>query len=104
MEGIVTTGKINSNGSEIKFTTEDNVSIGSSFKMPVENRFHYYEATSVELGDNNNLIVTAKEVGYWARKLDRYPDFNLRNIVGLKVEQMTGIEELKKLREASCWC
>lgn len=104
MKGIITTGKILQNGSEIKFTTNDNVSVGNKFKTTLGERNHYYESISIELGDNNNFVVQAKEVGYWARKLNKITNFDLRTIVGAEVEQITEESELKKLYEASCWC
>lgn len=51
-----------------------------------------------------NLLCRAEEYGYWARKLDRDDDLDLRTIIGSDVELIEDTERLSQLRTESCWC
>lgn len=101
MNGTVTTVEIDDFGSKILFTSEDNVLIDSIFELQIENRFHYYQVRSIKIGEDNKLIASAKEVNYWASRLNRFPEFDLRTIIGLNVEQVTDETSLKNIRKTT---
>jgi ABC-type uncharacterized transport system substrate-binding protein len=96
------------NGSNIKFETNDNVTISNLFKLTHPYKEyqhpHYFQCTNIEVGSDNQLVIEAKEVGYWARKFDRITDLDIRTVIGLEVTKIIDPEQIKKVNEASCWC
>lgn len=108
-----------SGGVYIKYVSSENVSKGSLVKIEYNsllmlNPDHYFEVTDVKIDgnlqsrflpeQNNNLEVTAKEVGYWAKKFDKIEDFDLRRLIGLEVINVSDSETISKVREMSLWC
>jgi len=101
----IKTASINTkNGSVIKFETPENTTLNNLFKVSYNSKNHYFQSTNIEIGQDNQLIVEAKEVGYWARKFDRLPDLDIRTIIGLSVIKITDPLEIKSINETSCWC
>ena len=98
-----------SGGVYIKYVSSENVVKGSLVKVEYNNYLlmlnpdHYFEVTDVKI-DGSNLEVTAKEVGYWAKKFDKIEDFDLRRLIGLEVINVSDSETISKVREMSLWC
>jgi len=99
---------INTKSNIIKFETNDNVTLSSLFRLThnyKENNYtHSFQCVNIELGSDNQLIVEAKEVGYYARRFDKIPELDIRTVVGLDVVKVTDIDQIRKINEASCWC
>jgi hypothetical protein len=91
-----------SGGVYIEFETSENVKKDDYFKIKV-NGFNYdFQAKGIKV-EGKNLKVTAKEVGYWAQKLDK-KGVDLRTIIGCEVIDVTDDIEKSKINERSCWC
>ena len=91
-----------SGGVYIQFETKDNVKNDDYFKVIVNEYNYYFQANGIKV-EGENLIITSKEVGYWAKKLD-HKEIDLRTVIGCEVIAITNEEEKKKIYEMSCWC
>lgn len=56
----------------------------------------------VELKDT--VMVTAVQVGYYASDLSKQTDFDIRSIIDAKVEIISNIDIINKIKEESTWC
>lgn len=104
----VKTFVISTKSNTIKFETNDNVKLSNLFNLihnyKENNYTHSFECVNIEIGADNQLIVEAKEVGYYARRFDKIPELDIRTVVGLDVVKITDIDQIRKINEASCWC
>jgi hypothetical protein len=67
-----------SGGVYIEFETTENVKKGDYFKVRVGNDNYDFKATGIKV-IGEKLMITAKEVGYWAWKLEDKPE--IQNII-----------------------
>jgi hypothetical protein len=91
-----------SGGVYIEFETTENVKKDDYFKVKVEDFSYDFQANGVKV-EGDKLKVTAREVGYWAQKLDR-KGVDLRLVIGSDVIAVTDESEKSKIYERSCWC
>lgn len=91
-------------GCIITFITNDNVITGNNVSIKFENKTHYFEVSDIKITDDNKLLVEANEVGYWATKLGRKSDFDLRTLTNVDISLITDKALLSKINEMSCWC
>lgn len=90
-------------GLYITFNSKENVKLGDYINLLYAGLNKPFQVVGVKVvGDL--LEVSAKEVGYWAHKLDRIPDLDLRSLIGLEVLPITDTDEIKEINEESCWC
>lgn len=106
--GKITDVKIEEHDAFITFVTEESVQIGNNviFTMQVDEvnkSTQSLEIVGIEI-EGNNLKCRAKEVGYWARKLNRRQNLDIRKLIGLDVKIVTDAKVIAGIRESSCWC
>lgn len=92
-----------SGGVYIEYISSDNVVKDSYLKLTYKESTHYFQVSSIEL-DGKNLKISAREVGYYARKFDRMKDLDMRDLIGLEVIKVDDKESISKINEMSCWC
>jgi hypothetical protein len=103
--GLIATPQIDEKkGCIIKFETDSNVIKGDKLKIKFKEHNQFFEIFNLSISKDNLLVVEAKEVGYWAMKLDRRQDLDLRDLAGLKIFHIKDQKEIDKINEASCWC
>lgn len=91
-----------SGGVYIEFETTDNVKKDDYFKVRVGDNNYDFQANGIKV-IGESLKITAKEVGYWAWKLD-HKGIDLREVIGCDITPITDDTEKSKIRERSCWC
>ena len=89
-------------GVYIEFETTDNVKKDDYFKLKTQDSNYDFQATGIKV-EGDKLKITAREVGYWAQKLDRN-GIDLRTLIGCELVAVTDDEEKSKIYERSCWC
>ena len=89
-------------GLYISFNCEEIVKQGDYVNITYMGTNHPFKITSVKVF-GKSLEVRAKEAGYFARKLDRTLDFDLRQLIGLEVIPVVDEAEIAKIREESLW-
>tara|TARA_R110000772_G_scaffold99722_8_gene199664 strand:+ start:274 stop:600 length:327 start_codon:yes stop_codon:yes gene_type:complete len=53
---------------------------------------------------NGLLVGTCKEAGYWAEKISRRENLDLRELIGLPVTKVTDVEDINIIIENSLLC
>lgn len=109
--GLVTNFKIGSidergrstDDAYVTFLTEASVNVGQMVDVLNAKGTGHYKITSIEIREDV-LSVTAKEVGYWARQVNRLENFDIRSMIGLEVVLVTDEKALAAIHEESCWC
>lgn len=109
--GFVTDAKILSGdrkarigaGLYITFEISGNISKGQYVNLIHEGKGHSFEVTDIVIS-GENLSVDAKEIGYWASKLDRQKDLDLRSLLKLPLTLITDDKRIKDIYTQSCWC
>ena len=91
-----------SGGVYIEFETSENVKKYDYFKVKVDGFNYDFQANGIKV-DGDKLKITAKEVGYWAQKLDK-KGVDLRLVIGSEVIAVVDEAEKGKIYERSCWC
>ena len=87
----------------ITFDSMENLTMGTYLSIMYENKKHYFQINKISVYCDT-LMITAKEVGYFASNFRKMPDFDLRKLVDLDITVITDDESIKKIREMSCWC
>ena len=100
---MVSSGRKVKNGTYITFETIVNVSIGNYVDIEFNNDMHHFEIMDISI-KGENLLVDARESGYYARKFDNIKDFDLRKLIGSDIYLVDDVEQIKKIKEQSCWC
>jgi hypothetical protein len=100
---IPTRGRGIPSGLHISFTVDNPIPKGSYLIVKVNDRNHYFTINGVSIKDGK-LEMIANEVGYWARKLDRDDNFDLRTVLGLEIRLVEDIETKRQINTESCWC
>ena len=88
-------------GLYIAFNSE-NVKQGDYVNLAYMNRSYPFKIVGVKV-TGDLLEVNAREVGYFARKLDRLPYMDLRQLIGLEIVPVVDETEIAKIREESLW-
>lgn len=91
-----------SGGVYIEFLSLDNVGKDDYFRIIKDNKSYDFQATDISVQDKL-LRISAREVGYWATKLDN-KGIDLRTIIECEVIPVTEDSEKKLIYEKSCWC
>lgn len=91
-----------SGGVYIEFESIENVKKGDYFKIVIDKCSYDFKAVEIKV-KSDKLLVKAKEVGYWAQKLDR-KGVDLRNVINTEVIHVTDQEEIENIYDRSCWC
>jgi hypothetical protein len=92
-----------SGGLYITFQTQTNVIKDSIVNIVFNGKWTAFKVTDVKI-DGENLSIMANEYGYWASKLDRKPDLDLRDLIGLEISMVSDEEKIKQLHTQACWC
>lgn len=90
-------------GLVIEFETNETITTSSVIYLRYDGKFKPFNVREVEIV-GENLRGTCEEVGYYAHKLGRNTDLDLRSIIGCEVELVENPEYLKNIRESSLWC
>lgn len=90
-------------GCIIEFTTEQKVIIKDKFCIIFKDKEHYFEAIDIKVG-GKDLIIKAKEVGYWGNYFNRMKDLDLRDLIALEVYPITREEKIAEINQQSGWC
>jgi len=106
--GKIVDAKIEERNSFITFVTDESVQVGSyvKFTMDVDavNKSNQtFEIVVIEI-EEGKLRCKAKEVGYWARALNRRQNLDIRKLIGLEVLAITDEKAVAGIRESSLWC
>lgn len=100
-------------GVTIEFKTYSNIKINSKLSIIINNdiddkKEHYFEVieitTQTQKQDQSYFIVVAKEVGYWANKLDRKNNFDIRSLIGLGICLINDKDKIAEINKESGWC
>lgn len=67
----------------------------------MKKKTQYYIAKELVACDNETIEVTAVEFGYFAYKLSRKSNFDVRSLIGLKVQLITDKEIIKNLHQSN---
>jgi hypothetical protein len=89
-------------GVYIEFEASENVKREYYFKITVDCSSYDFQVTGIKV-EGDKLKITAKEVGYWASKLD-HKGVDLRTVIGSDVVYVTDDNEKKEINTRSCWC
>ena len=100
---IVSSGRKVKNGTYITFETNVNITIGKYIDVIFEEKIHHFETLDISI-KGDNLMVDACEIGYYATKFDNINDFDLRKLIDSDIYLVDDAEQIKKIREQSCWC
>lgn len=92
-----------SGGLYVTFRTSSNVVKDNLFEINVDDKWHTFKVTDIKI-DGDDLLIQGHEYGYWAHKLDRKTDLDLRNLISRDVAIISDSERINKLREQACWC
>ena len=92
-----------SGGLYVTFLTSQNVIKGDLFEVNVDDKWHSFKATDITI-QGKDLLVKGKEYGYYASKLERKDDLDLRTLIDRDVLMITDDERKNRLHEQSCWC
>lgn len=91
-----------SGGVYVEFNSLENVVKNDYFRVVVDGSSYDFQVTDIK-PDGEYLKVTAKEVGYWASKLD-HKGVDLRTVIGCEVIPVRGKAEISEIYKRSCWC
>lgn len=90
-------------GIYITFLTNENINKNQYVKVVVNGKSYPFMVSDVVI-EGKDLLVSAREVGYWAQKLDREENFDLRTLIDLDVELVTDSKKIEDIITQSCWC
>jgi hypothetical protein len=95
-----------SNGTIIKFVSEENINTNDKLSITFEGKEHYFDVKSIKTNfDYDKLLhIEAVETGYTRSYFNRMKEFDLRNILGLSITIIRDEEKLKSIRKSSCLC
>jgi len=101
--GHIINAEIVRNGLIIEFETDSTIKNHNVVEILFNDRFKPFDTIEVKI-KGRKLLVKGVECGYWATKISRKKDFDLRELIGYGVHLVTDKEELKRINEQSCWC
>lgn len=90
-------------GLVIEFITDEPVKDGQLVEI-IFGGVMPFTIREVEITSNKKLLCKATESGYWATKLSRKKDLDIRTLIDIDVELVTDADRIKKINEESCWC
>ena len=92
-----------SSGIYITFLSSENVTMNDFFLIKFQDKVYYFEAFNITI-EYTDLKVEAKETGYWASKLDRTNDLDLRTLLNVEVVKIEDPEKIKQIKTSSQYC
>lgn len=92
-----------SSGIYITFLSSENVTMNDYFLIKFQDKVYYFKAFNITI-QNNDLKVEAHETGYWATKLDRLEDLDLRSLLGSDVVKIIDPEKIESIKTSSSYC
>lgn len=90
-------------GLYIRFKSDENLVVGNILKINYHGSEYSFEVFEIETY-NSELIVQAKENGYWGQSLRNDKNIDLRNLVGIDVLLVTDKTEIERIAKESNWC
>jgi hypothetical protein len=91
-----------SGGVYIEFESIENVNKEDFFITKVNDSTYEFEAVGIKaIGDK--LLIKAKEVGYWCRRLD-HKEVDLRTVIGCTITPVVDKDEIARIYKESCYC
>lgn len=95
-------------GCNITFKTDDAVTLDSFFKVDyTENDTtvtHYFETKAISITWDAHLEVVVKETGSYAKLFENKPGFDIRNLLGHFIEEVTDTEVIARIKKAATLC
>lgn len=94
-------------GLVIEFVTDTNIKADQVLQVQVDalaDKWKTFMIREVEIVEGNKLMGRATEYGYWAHKLERKEDLDLRTLVGCQVELVEEAKKLNQIHTEACWC
>ena len=73
-------------GGIVTFQSRNAVFVGTVLQFDFDGLKRSYKVAEVSTIDANNVQACAVEYGYWANNLSRKKDFDVRSIIGVKLE------------------
>lgn len=99
---IVTGSRGKRGGTYIAFRTSENLKKDDLVRLEIQGQ-HYFKVTDIAIIEKE-LLVSARETGYWANALERKDNFDIRNLIDLKVTLITDTEVIQRINKEACWC
>lgn len=87
----------------IEFRAEEIMMSPILFVQITPNAASYFFIVQKATVEGDHLLVSAKEVGYWAKKLGKYESFKPKDILGLPVSIIENQELIDKIIMMSNW-
>jgi hypothetical protein len=79
-----------------------NINIGAKLSLTLEDKEYYFEVSELETS-GGNLIVRARQVGYY-NKIKNKKNLDLRSLIGLEVSIITDPEVINEINQESRYC
>jgi hypothetical protein len=87
-------------GGILTFITTKTVYDGDMFVLSLEDKNHYYKAEEIRALDRHTVEVSVSESGYFGSRLSRKPKFDVRELIGLKLEKVSDEAVIQRIRHA----
>jgi hypothetical protein len=87
----------------IEFETPETITGQTVVYLTYEKKLYPFNVYEVEIV-GKNLLGRALECGYYAHKLGKDSELDLRTLIDCKVELVEDKQQLEDIREQSCWC
>jgi hypothetical protein len=100
--GVITGVKL-SKGLAIEFRTLEKINADTYVQIEYEGVKKVFKVSEVEVS-GGLLIGRAKESGYWAKKLSKNSELDIRSLIDLGVEKVVDEDEIKSIKESSQYC
>lgn len=93
---------IQQGGLYITFCSEKPVDNGAVVQMKIDDFKYHFRVIEIT-ADAFETDYIAREVGYWAKKLERKEGLELREVIGKELTLITNKDQLTAIREQSLW-
>ena len=93
----------NKDGLFIKTVSVDDLKYGDFLEIKVGGESYPFKITNI-FTFGEELDVTAKEVGYFARQLGKKENLDIRTLINSEVSVVTNMQRINEIKEQSSWC
>lgn len=87
----------------IEFTSEEKINTHAVVELLTGDDRKPFYVREVET-TGSKLLCRANECGYFAKQLGENKDFDVRSVIGCKIEIVKEKERIENIREQSSWC
>lgn len=90
------------NGLVIEFETEETITDKTVVQLIYNDEIKPFNVREIEVS-GDKLLGRAVECGYWAHKLEKQENLDLRTLIDCDIRMVKDEETLKNIRQASLW-